>query len=149
MRATYFENKQTANGGTPMLNSDGEQIDLLTQELEKVDNVDPVTAIGSIGGGVGQDGVNGTGIVRERRSSLASDGGITVGEQERLLSQNPALVNLPNSAKMSIDSPNNSGRTTPTTSDKQKRQLFRSGAPSPPPPSLTGGSSSSKNRSLT
>jgi hypothetical protein len=148
VRATYFENKQTANGGTPMLNSDGEQIDLLTQELEKVDNVDPVTAIGSIGGGVGQDGVNGAGIVRERRSSLASDGGITIGEQERLLSQNPALINLSNSAKMSIDSPNNSGRTTPTISDRQKRQILRSEAPSPPP-SLTAGSSSSKNRSLT
>jgi metal transporter CNNM len=35
IRATFFENKQKANGGPPMLNSDGKQIDLLTQELEK------------------------------------------------------------------------------------------------------------------
>jgi len=152
VRATYFENKQTANGGTPMLNSDGEQIDLLTQELEKADNVDPVNATGSIGGGVGQDGVTGI-IERERTSSLAatigSDGGIIGSEYEKLLAQHQTVPGTSNSPKMSIDSPNNSGRNTPTLTGKQKRQVFRADTSTPPPPSLTGGNSSSKNNSLT
>lgn len=152
VRATYFENKQTANGGTPMLNSDGEQIDLLTQELEKVEHVDPMTATGSIGGGGGTEGTPGGNTARERTPSLAptigSDGGFGGTEQERLLAQHQPTVNISNSAKMSIDSPNTSGRNTPTLSGRQKRQLLRSDT-STPPPSLTGESSSSKNRSLT
>jgi len=132
-----------------MLNSDGEQIDLLTQELEKVDRVEPVTTIGGI---AGQDGaiIN---SLRERTSSSAqitgSDGGISVAENEKLLVQQ-VLINSSSSPKMSIDSPNSSGRNTPTLSSRQKRQLFRAETSTPPPPSLTGGSSSSdKNRSLT
>ncbi len=178
MRATYFENRQTANGGTPMLNSDGEQIDLLTQELEQADYVDPITATGSISAAVGQDGTtggaeNGT-VIRERTSSLArtfpSDGGTSGAEHERLLSPHHAMVNTPNSTKMPNDSPSTSGRNTPTLAGKLKRQIFRAETAtpppltladggSPPPPSLTGGSSSpppsltgrntSKNRSLT
>ncbi|CAF0803215.1 unnamed protein product [Adineta ricciae] len=152
VRATYFENKQTANGGTPMLNSDGEQIDLLTQELEKVDHVDPITSTGSLSGGVGPDHINAVGSARERTASLAptiaSDTGLMNPEQERLLSQHLAMVNLTNSTKTSLDSPTASGRNTPVLSEKQKRQIIRSDVPStPPPPSLTG--SSSKNRSLT
>ncbi|CAF2320775.1 unnamed protein product [Rotaria sp. Silwood2] len=154
VRATYFENRQTANGGALMLNSDGEQIDLLTQELEMADHVDPITTTGSISGAVGQDGVTGGGSIRERTSSLAptiaSDGGVTLIEQERILAQNQALANLSNIAKVPTDSPNTSGRNTPTLTVKQKRQLFRSEVTtSTSPPSLTGGSSSSKNRSLT
>jgi hypothetical protein len=151
VRATYFETKQTANGGTLMLNSDGEQIDLLTQELEKVDHVDPVNATGSIGGG-GQDGAVGiAGLVRERTSSLAptieSDAGT---EQEKLLAHHQALVNVSNSTKILTDSPNNSGRNTPTFTGKPRRQIITSESTTPPPPSFTGGSSSSsKHRSLT
>jgi len=40
VRANFFENKQKVNGAPPMLNSGGEQIDLLTQELEKTNRVD-------------------------------------------------------------------------------------------------------------
>ncbi|CAF0976819.1 unnamed protein product [Rotaria sordida] len=147
VRATYFENRQTANGGTLMLNSDGEQIDLLTQELERADHVDPVIATGSV---AGQDSVTG-GSARDRTSSLAptiaSDGGNPFIEYEKISTQNPALVNISHTTKMSTESPNTSGRTTPTLTGKQKRQVFRSDA-SASPPSLTGGSSS-KNRSLT
>jgi len=131
-----------------MLNSDGEQIDLLTQELEKVDHVEPVT---TTGGGVGQDGVtaSGSGSLRERRSSLThtigSDTGIIVSEQEKLLTQQQPTVNSTNSTKMSIDSPTTSGRNTPTLTGRQKRQVIQE---SSTPPSLTGGTSS-KHRSLT
>ncbi len=159
VRATYFETRQTANGGTPMLNSDGEQIDLLTQELERVDHVDPVNTIGSISGAVGQDG----NIGGERALSLAptttSDGIISGAEHERLLAQHQATINMSNSAKTSTDSPSTSGRNTPTLTGRQKRQLVRGETSTPPPPpsltggnsppSLTGGNSSSKHRSLT
>lgn len=40
IRATFFENKQKENGERPMLNSNGEKIDLLTQELEKANCID-------------------------------------------------------------------------------------------------------------
>lgn len=40
IRATFFQNKQQANGDLSMLNPDGEQIDLLTQELQKANCVD-------------------------------------------------------------------------------------------------------------
>jgi hypothetical protein len=135
-----------------MLNSDGEQIDLLTQELEKADHVDPVNATGSIGGGVGQDGVTGI-IERERTSSLAptigSDGGMIGPEYEKLLAQHQAMAGTSNSAKKLNDSPNTSGRNTPTLTGRQKRQVLRADPSTPPPPSLTDGNSSSKNRSLT
>ncbi|CAF4466509.1 unnamed protein product, partial [Rotaria magnacalcarata] len=39
IRATFFDNKQKENGGIPMVNPDGKQIDLLTQELEKANCV--------------------------------------------------------------------------------------------------------------
>ncbi len=154
VRATYFENRQTANGGTPMLNSDGEQIDLLTQELERADNVDPVAATGSIGGsGVGSDsaivGAGNGGILQERASLLASDGGINGTEHERLLAEHQAIANLTNAAKISSDSPNTSGRNTPTLTGVQKRQTQLAETSTPPPPSLTSRISSSKHRSLT
>ena len=152
VRATYFEHRQTANGGKPMLNSDGEQIDLLTQELEKVDHVDPVTATGSMGGGVGSDGTpvvgGGGGFSNERiptsSPTIPWDGGIAGTEQEKLLGQQQPSNN--GSGRMSVDSPNTSGRNTPTLTSSQKRQVFR-GDTSTPPPSLTGGNS--KHRSLT
>lgn len=153
VRATYFENKQTANGETPMLDSDGEQIDILTQQLELVDHVDPVTTTGSIAGGVsnaGQDTTVGELYSRERTSSLAqtmgSDVALASAENDSLLSQNPQIANITNSSRMSFDSPTTSGRNTPTLADRQKRYIFRSDAATPPP-SLTG--SSSKHRSLT
>ena len=153
VRATYFENKQAANGGTPMLDSDGEQIDLLTQELEKMDNPDPSVATGSTTG-VGQDGVAGRGgLSRERTLSLArtsgSDGGgINSAEHETLLHQHPAISGISSSTRMSFDSPNTSGRNTPTLSGGPRRAIIRAENNSTPPPSLTG-SGSAKNRSLT
>ncbi|CAF4693829.1 unnamed protein product, partial [Rotaria socialis] len=140
VRATYFENKQTANGGTLMLDSDGEQIDLLTQELEMADHVDAITA-------TGQDGTNGEGnALRDRQSSFAptitSDRGTTaMTEQEKLVARNQATSSVSSTASTS-------GRNTPTLTAKQKRQLFDS-EPLTEPPSLTGGNVSSKNRSLT
>jgi len=129
VRASYFEKKQTANGETPMLNSDGEEIDLLQQELEKVGHVDTST-------------VNGD-ITRERTSSLAltiaSDSGL---EQEKLLAQHQRLKNLSQSCKIPTDSPTNSGRTTPVLTENRRRQLFRSATETKPPPSLINESSS-------
>ena len=64
---------------------------------------------------------------RERTSSLtltvASDNGV---EYEKLLSENPVLSNLWNSNKILSDSSVNSGRNTPTLTDKRRRHLFRS-----------------------
>ena len=152
VRATYFENRQTASGGAPMLDSDGEQIDLLTQELERADNVDPIAMTGS--GVVGSDSAiagAGTGVSNERKSSMqgfASDGGVNGTEHEKLLAQHQGMANLTNSAKLSNDSPSTSGRNTPTLTAMQKRSVQRAEAATPPP-SLTGGNSSSKHRSLT
>jgi hypothetical protein len=118
-----------------MLNSDGEEIDLLQQELEKVSHADP-------------SNINGEPI-RERTSSLAltiaSDSGV---EQEKLLGQHQALKNLSNSNKFNSDNPMNSGRITPTLTDK-RRQLFRSATTTATPPSLNDDSTSSKHPSIT
>ncbi len=134
VRATYFEKKQTANGGTPMLNSDGEEIDLLQQELERVGHADPTNMITNEG-------------IRERRSSLsltiASDSGV---ENEKLLAQHQALNNLSNSTKITSDS---SGKTTPTLTQKRRRHLFRSATETASPSSLPNESSLLKNDSLT
>lgn len=139
VRATFFENRQTANGETPMLNSDGEQIDLLTQELERADNGEQTNALGNLGG-TGSDGNIGLGA-HER---TASDNAM---ENEKFLPLNAPLTNTPNSAKVSFDSPTSSGRNTPTLAAMQKRSILRPDGSTPP--SLTGGNSSSKNRSLT
>jgi hypothetical protein len=141
VRATYFEKTQTANGDTPMLNSAGEKIDLLTQELEKADHVDLSNAMGTIGGGGGN-------TKRDRTSSLAltiaSDSGV---EHERLLSQHHELNHLTDSAKISTGSPVNSGRNTPVLSGKHRRQVFQSEIATSP--TVSNESSSAKNRSLT
>lgn len=107
-----------------MLNSDGEEIDLLQQELDKVGHADPTN-------------INGE-STRERTSSLAltiaSDNG---AEQEKALLQHHTMKNLPNSNKFPSDSPMNSGRTTPTQTEKRRRNLFRSATTTTSPPSLT------------
>lgn len=148
VRATYFEHRQTANGETPMLNSDGEQIDLLTQELERVDNGEQANAMGNVSG-IGSDGNIAQGAPQDRTASMsptiASDSGL---ETERFLPHHTNLTNTSNAAKPSIDSPTSSGRNTPTLSAMQKRPMLRPDT-STSPPSLTGGNSSSKNRSLT
>ncbi len=119
-----------------MLNSDGEEIDLLQQELERVGHADPTNMITNEG-------------IRERRSSLslsltiASDSGV---ENEKLLAQHQALNNLSNSTKITSDS---SGRTTPTLTQKRRRHLFRSATETASPSSLPNESSLSKNDSLT
>ncbi len=136
VRATYFEKKQTANGGTPMLNSDGEEIDLLQQELEKVGHADPTN-------------INGEPI-RERTSSLAltiaSDSGV---EHEKLLGQHQILKNLANLNKFNSDNPMNLESTTPALTDKRRRHLFRSATTTTSPPSLIDDGPSSKTPSLT
>ncbi len=137
VRATYFEKKQTANGETPMLNSDGEEIDLLQQELEKVGHVD-------------QKNSTIDDPPRVRTSSLAltiaSDSGV---EHEKLLAQHQALKNLSNSSKITSDSPMNSGRNTPTLTQKRRRRLFRSETEAAPSTVFTNESSPSKNNALT
>jgi hypothetical protein len=136
-----------------MLNSDGEQIDLLTQELEQVDNIEPTGTTGS--GNVGSDsaiaGAGAGGISNDRASftqTFASDGGINGTENEKLLAQHQGMSNFTNSGKLLNESPATSGRNTPTSIAMQKRSTNRSETTTPPP-SLTGGSSSSKHRSLT
>ena len=135
-----------------MLNSAGEQIDLFTQELEKADHIDPLAPTGNISAGIGQDAIIGSGSsVRDRTLSSAptvgSDVGATETEQDKLLAQNQARMNLLNSSKVASDSPSISGRNTPTLTAKQKRQIPRPDVTASPP-SLTG-RSSSKTRSLT
>jgi hypothetical protein len=118
-----------------MLNAQGEEIDLLTQELEKVGHADPSN--------VTED------PIRERTASLAltiaSDSGV---EHEKLLAQHQALHNLSNSSKLTSDSPANSGRTTPALTKKDRHHLLRSVTISASS-SLTNEGSSSKNDSLT
>jgi hypothetical protein len=138
VRATYYDRKQKSSGETPILNSDGVKVDLLTRELEKMDNVEP-------------SNTNGTGeVTRERRSSLglttASDSGV---EQEKLLAQHQALNNLSNSSKISTDSPQNSGRNTPTLTQKHRRHLFRSATTTTSPPPSTNNESPSSNYNST
>jgi hypothetical protein len=156
VRATYFENKQTANGGTPILNSDGEQIDLLTQELERADCVDPTLVPGNSNfgsGGVdgGIDGPTTGGFPRARTSSLAptigSDGGLSPSEQESLLNQHATAGKVAHVNRTSMDTPETSGRNTPTLSGQQRRQIFRT--ENVTPPSSSSGRSTEKNRSLT
>jgi hypothetical protein len=138
VRATYYDRKQKSSGETPILNSDGVKVDLLTRELEKMDNVEP-------------SNTNGTGeVTRERRSSLGlttvSDSGV---EQEKLLAQHQALNNLSNSSKISTDSPQNSGRNTPTLTQKHRRHLFRSATTTTSPPPSTNNESPSSNYNST
>lgn len=119
-----------------MVNAEGEEIDLLTQELEKVGHVDPSN--------VSEEPIIG------RRASLAltiaSDSGV---EHEKLLLQHQILKNLSNSSKIASDSPINSGRTTPTLTKKHRYPLFRSATTTATPPSLTNENSPSKNHSIT
>ena len=137
VRATYFEKKQTASGAAPMLNSDGEEIDLLQQELEKVGQVDSTT--------INSD------PIRERTSSLAlTIGSDTGNEQEKSLLQHQPMKTISNANRFASDSPMNSGGTTPTTAaEKRRRNLFRSATTTAAPPSLTDESPSSKNPSST
>jgi len=120
-----------------MLNSDGEEIDLLEQELEKVGHVD-------------QKNSTIDDAPRVRTSSLAltiaSDSGV---EHEKLLAQHQALNNLSNSSKITSDSPMNSGRNTPTLTQKRRRRLFRSETEAASSTVFTNESSSSKNNALT
>jgi hypothetical protein len=119
-----------------MLNSDGEEIDLLTQELEKVGHNDSSNITNQ--------------PIRERTSSLAlttaSDSGV---DHEKFSAQHQTLNNLSNSSKIASDSPMNSERTTPTFIKKHRHQLFRSAtATAATTPLLTNESSSSKNLSM-
>lgn len=143
VRATYSEKKQTANGDTPMLNSAGQQIDLLTQELEKVDDVEPTNATASLSGG----------LRRERTSSLAltiaSDGG---AEQEKLLGRHSSSSTT-NYAHSTLEQ---SDRNTPILAQNHRVHLLRSQNNSPATASTVSLSSLSntdeslaKNRSLT
>ncbi|CAF2869983.1 unnamed protein product [Rotaria sp. Silwood2] len=141
VRATYFEKRQTANGDAPMLDADGEQIDLLIQELEKVDHVDPSNINSCVTGETAHERTSSSAL------TIASDGGI---EHEKLLTERQTSSSLHNSSKILPDSPMNSGRNTPTLIDKQRQKIFRSiTSTTPPPPSLSNESPSSINRSLT
>ena len=106
VRATHFEKKQTLSSG-------GAQIDLLIQELEKVDPSNITNCLTEE-------------IVRKRTPSLAlttaSDNGI---QYEKLVTRSQALINLPYSNKKCLDSPSNSRRNTPPLS-QHHRKLFRS-----------------------
>ncbi|CAF1203210.1 unnamed protein product, partial [Didymodactylos carnosus] len=122
VRATYFETKQVANGGT-MLNSDGETVDLLQQELEKADNPDQRDA------------------ERDRTMSLQHEN-LNLSESERAhLLQNAPLAStlstLVSQSVKNIDSPVTS--TTPTLAARRLQELRRQ--QTTPPPSISGGSS--------
>ncbi|UJR23804.1 hypothetical protein I4U23_026780 [Adineta vaga] len=128
VRATYFERKQTPNDDTSPLNSSGKKVDLLTQELEKVDHVDPIHMTGSMA----------EERLHERSSSLAltvaSDSGI---DYEKFLVEQLKKPTLSNSNKILSDNTFHSGRNTPTLTEKRRRQLFRSSTTTAAtPPSL-------------
>ncbi|CAF0745015.1 unnamed protein product [Adineta steineri] len=139
VRATYFEKKQLTNDGPSPLNSNGKKIDLLTQELEKVDHVDPTNSNDNT---VGE-------TRRQRTSSLAltvaSDSGV---EYEKLLIEHVVSRDLSKSNRMSSESTINSSKNTPTLTDKRRRYLFRSLTTATEPPSLNN-DSPSPNQSLT
>ena len=120
------------DGGAIMLNSDGEQIDLLTQELEKVDHVEPMMNLGNANVTIGtsHDIATRGNASHERTSSLpttsSSDPGNIATENESLLGRHPHIGSIISSGRMSMESPSNSGGNTPKLTAKQRRELLRS-----------------------
>ncbi|CAF4920606.1 unnamed protein product, partial [Rotaria sp. Silwood1] len=109
IRATFFENKQKANGDLPIFNSDGEQIDLLTQELEKANGVDqPETSARTSSETRDQ--------MRDRTMSLmpATALGLDKREHEHFFSRLRSRTISHNVNKTSPESPTTSNRNTPS-----------------------------------
>ncbi|CAF3800914.1 unnamed protein product [Rotaria sp. Silwood1] len=120
IRATFFENKQKANGDLPIFNSDGEQIDLLTQELEKANGVDqPETSARTSSETRDQ--------MRDRTMSLmpATALGLDKREHEHFFSRLRSRTISHNVNKTSPESPTTSNRNTPSLTGKQRHHLFR------------------------
>jgi metal transporter CNNM len=120
IRATFFQNKQEANGGAPMLNPDGEQIDLLTQELEKANCVDrPETSI--------SPSSETNGKKRDRAMSLAptTSSGRVIREHKDFFSQLYSISSSHNMDKIRPESPTILNLNTPSLISKQRHHLSR------------------------
>jgi hypothetical protein len=120
IRATFFQNKQEANGDPPMLNLDGEQIDLLTQELEKANCVDrPETSI--------SPSSETNGKKRDRAMSLTPtmNSSRVIREHKDFLSRLRLISSSHNMDKIRSESPTISNPNTPSLISKQQHHLSR------------------------
>ncbi|CAF3298241.1 unnamed protein product [Rotaria sp. Silwood2] len=120
IRATFFENRQKANGGPPMLNSDGEQIDLLTQELEKANCVDrPETST--------RTSSETSDKIRARAMSMTptTGSGPTKAKHERFFSRLRSKTSSHNVDKTSSESATTSNRNTLSLTGQQCHHLSR------------------------
>ncbi|CAF1181250.1 unnamed protein product [Rotaria sordida] len=113
IRATFFENKKKASGSPPILNLDGDQIDMLTQELEKANCVDrPETRI--------RTSSETSGEIRSRAMTLmpTTDSGRVKTGRERFFSLFRSRSSLYNVDKASSESPTTSNRNTSSLTSK-------------------------------
>jgi hypothetical protein len=122
VRATFFEKKQTANDESIVFDTANERIDLLKQELDKVDQIDLSNV----------PNTNDECRWRARTSSLAltitSDHAL---EHGKLLGQHQTMSTLSNSMNFSADTPYYSGRNTPTLPVTRGQRTLRSQETSP------------------
>jgi hypothetical protein len=120
IRATFFQNKQEANGDPPMLNLDGEQIDLLTQELEKANCVDRPEIIISPSSET-------NGKKRDRAMSLTPtmNSSRVIREHKDFLSRLRLISSSHNMDKIRSESPTISNPNTPSLISKQQHHLSR------------------------
>lgn len=122
IRATFFQTKQEAKGGSPMLSPDGEQIDLLAQELEKVNCVDqPETNISpsSEANGKKRDRAMSLSLTPTMRSSPV------ITEHKDFFSRLRSISGSRSMDKIRPESPAISNLNTPTLTDKLRHHLFR------------------------
>jgi hypothetical protein len=117
IRATFFENKQKQNGGPPMLNLNGEQIDLLTQELTKANSINqPETSI--------TISTETNGKIHDRSISLTPrmDSRHVKTEEKRFFSRQRSRSTSANVDRTSLKTSN---RNTPSLTTKQRHHLSR------------------------
>ncbi|CAF1181229.1 unnamed protein product [Rotaria sordida] len=120
VRATFFENQQKSNGGPPMLKPDGEQIDLLTQELEKANDVDQPETHTTTSSETNDE-------IRSRAMTMMpiTDSGHVRTGHERFFSRRRSKSISHNLYNTSSKSSTTSIRDTPSLTDKQRHYLSR------------------------
>ncbi|CAF3806195.1 unnamed protein product [Rotaria magnacalcarata] len=120
IRATFFDNKQKENGGIPMVNPDGKQIDLLTQELEKANCVHRTGTTTRTSSGT-------SGKIRDRTMSLTpvTASGSVKTEPERFFSRLRSKTSSHNADNKLSEIATSSNRNTPSLTDKQRHHLSR------------------------
>ncbi|CAF4307862.1 unnamed protein product, partial [Rotaria magnacalcarata] len=103
------------NGGIPMVNPDGKQIDLLTQELEKANCVHRTGTTTRTSSGT-------SGKIRDRTMSLTpvTASGSVKTEPERFFSRLRSKTSSHNADNKLSEIATSSNRNTPSLTDKQR-----------------------------